>query len=173
MSRKIKHSLEFKIAIVKKVLKRDRSIANISKENQVGQSMLKRWVQFYQRFGEAGLCPQSNFYSLDTKLAVLKSLKDNNLSLSRACLQFNIRSTGVLSHWIRIYEKEGIEGLMIEKRGKSKLMPSKETNKKLLKPLTDHERILEENKLLRAENAFLKKLQALIQKEEAEKKRKR
>jgi len=173
MSRKIKHSLEFKTAIVKEVLKGERLITRISEDNHIGLSMLQRWVQFYKRFGEAGLRPQSNNYSLDTKLTVLKSLKDNNLSLSKACLQFSIRSTSVLSNWIRIYEKEGIEGLMIERRGKSKLMPSKETKKKLLKPLTDHEKILEENKLLRAENAFLKKLQALIQKEEAEKKRKR
>lgn len=54
MSRKIKHSLEFKIAIVKKVLKRDRSIASISKDNQVGLSMLKRWVQSYQRLEKQG-----------------------------------------------------------------------------------------------------------------------
>ena len=52
-------------------------------------------------------------------------------------------------------------------------MASKDISKKIFKPLTDHEKVLEENRLLRAEIDFLKKLRALIQKEEEEKKRKR
>ena len=175
MSRKIKHSFELKLAIVLQVLHRDRdrSVRKISEDNRIDLRAVKRWVQFYQRFGESGLQAQSNHYSLETKLTVIKSLKDNNLSLREVCLQFSIRSTSVLSKWLRIYEEEGAEGLVIERRGRSKLMSSKQTNKKPSTPLTDYEKVLEENKLLRAENDFLKKLRALIQKEEEEKKRKR
>jgi transposase len=173
MSRKIKHSLELKIAIVKQVLNRDRSIKRISEDHQINHRLLERWVQFYKRFGEAGLMPQSNNYSLETKLAVINSVKDNNLSLREACLQFNIRSTSVLTNWISIYQQTGLEGLAIERRGKPNLMASKDNSKRITKPLTDHEKVLEENRLLRAENDYLKKLRALIQKEEEEKKRKR
>ena len=67
MSRKIKHSLELKIAIVKQVLERSRSIKSISEDHQINHRLLERWVQFYKRFGEAGLMPQSNKYSLETK----------------------------------------------------------------------------------------------------------
>jgi transposase len=173
MSRKIKHSLDFKIAIVKQALERNRSIIKISEDHQINRRMLQRWVQFYERFGEAGLVPQSNKYSLETKLAVINSLKDNNLSLGEACLRFSIRSTSVLTKWISIYQQQGIEGLAIERRGKSNSMAIKDSSKKIIKALTDHEKVLEENRLLRAENDFLKKLRALIQKEEEEKKRKR
>ena len=173
MSRKIKHSLEFKISIVKEVLQGDLSIARLSADKLINIHMLERWVRFYRRYGVAGLRPQSNKYSLDTKLAAIRTLVDNNLSLGEVCLQFNIRSMGVLTNWIRIYELEGIEGLSIEKRGKNRFMSSKEPKKKQSNPLTEQEKILEENKRLRAEVAFLKKLHALIQKEEAEKKRKR
>jgi transposase len=173
MSRKIKHSLELKIAIVKQVLERSRSIKRVSEDHQIHHRLVQRWVQFYQRYGEAGLMPQSNSYSLETKLAVINSVTDNNLSLRGACLQFNIRSTSVLTKWMSIYQQEGIEGLAIERRGKSNPMASKDSSKKKVQPLTDHEKVLEENRLLRAENDYLKKLRALIQKEEEEKKRKR
>lgn len=173
MSRKIKHSLEFKLAIVKQVLKRDLSVKRISVDNQLAASLVKRWVQFYERFGEAGLRGQSNTYSLETKLTIIKQYKDNNLSLSEACLQFNIRSISVLSKWLSIYEGDGIEGLASERRGRNRCMALKDNSKKTTKPLTDYEKVLEENRLLRAENDFLKKLRALTQKEDAEKKRKR
>jgi transposase len=173
MSRKIKYSLAFKLAIVKEVQRGEDSTSGISNKHLLNKSMVQRWVMFYERFGESGLLPQSNRYSLETKLAVIKALDDNNLSLIEACLQFNIRSMGVLMNWIRIYDLEGIEGLSNEKRGKNRLMSSKKPKKTQSNPLTEHEKILEENKRLRAEVAFLKKLHALIQKEEAEKKRKR
>lgn len=173
MSGKLKHSFDFKVAIVKQILERDRSMRSISADKGIDYRMVKRWVQFYNRFGEAGLVPQCNAYSLDFKLKIINYYKDNNLSLGKACLQFGIRCTNVLRKWINIYEQEGIEGLEIERRGRKELMASKNSSKPTSRPLTDHEKILEENRLLRAEIDFLKKLRALIQKEEEEKRRKR
>lgn len=173
MSKKIKHSLEFKIAIVKEVLRGNRSIAAISADNLIHCRTLSEWLEYYQRYGRIGLMPQSNHYSVDMKLNVIKSFKDNNLSLREACLKFSISSRRILKKWLIIYEEEGVEGLAIERRGRHSLMASKDTSKKIPKPLTDFEKILEENKFLKAENALLKKLQALIQREELEKKRKR
>lgn len=170
MSRKVKYSVELKLAIVKQVLSRKQTIINISKDNHVNLSMIRHWVRFYERYGEQGLIPQSNKYSLDIKLSAIKTFLDNNLSLKEACLQFNIRSTSVLSKWLKIYQDEGILGLSIERRGINR-MAFKATKKQKFTALTDHERILEENNRLRAEVAFLKKLHALIQKEEAEKRK--
>lgn len=173
MRKNIKHSLAFKLGIVKQALKRESSLSRISADNLVNVSLINRWVQFYERFGEAGLQPQYNTYSLETKLAIIEHYKGNNLSLSETCLQYGIRSVSVLTKWIRILGQEGVAGLAIERRGRNQRMASKDSSKKIVKPFTDHEKVLEENKLLRAENDFLKKLRALIQKEDAEKKRKR
>lgn len=172
MSRKIKHSLEFKLAIVNQVLKGDKSASNITRENGLERRMVLQWIQFYNRFGEAGLTPQSTVYSLENKLEVIRYFKNNQVSLRKACLQFNIRSNSVLSNWLRIYEASGAEGLSEETRGKKRLMKSKITKKAPEKTLTEHEQVLEENKRLRAEVAFLKKLRALIQKEEPKKNKK-
>ena len=172
MSRKVKHSLEFKLAIVNQVLKRDQSLVGISREHHLERRMVLQWVQFHERFGEAGLIPHSTIYSLENKLEVIQYFKGNKVSLRKACLQFNIRSNSVLSNWLRIYESGGAEGLSEEKRGRKSLMKPKIPKKAQEKTLTAHEQVLEENKHLRAEVAFLKKLRALIQKQESKKSKK-
>ncbi|KIA92558.1 hypothetical protein OC25_16050 [Pedobacter kyungheensis] len=172
MSRQVKHSLEFKLTIVNQVLKRNKSLSSISRENGLEQRMIRQWMQFYKRFGEAGLRPHSTVYSLENKLEVIRYFIDNQVSLREACLQFNIRSNSVLSNWLRIYAAGGAEGLSEETRGKKRLMKPKISKKAPEKTLTEHEQVLEENKRLRAEVAFLKKLRALIQKEESKKNKK-
>lgn len=171
MSRKIKYSLEFKLAIIGQVLSREKSLVSISRENGIERRMVYQWVEFYKRFGEAGLIPQSRVYSLENKLEVIRYFISNKVSLRETCLQFNIRCNSVLSNWLRIYESAGVEGLSETTRGKHRLMKPK-IPKKAPSLQTDHEQVLEENNRLRAEVAFLKKLRALIQKEESKENKK-
>lgn len=172
MAKNRKHSFEFKLGIVKEILRRDKSLVTISRENRLAQRMVFQWLQFYKRFGEAGLLSQSTHYSIENKLEVIRHFKDNKVSLRETCLEFNIRSISVLSRWLRIYESDGARGLSEERRGKRRLMKPKISKKAQKKVLTEHEQVLEENKRLRAEVAFLKKLRALIQLEESKKNKK-
>ena len=65
-----------------------------------------------------------------------------------------------MKNWERIYLEEGPEGLYIERRGrKSTGRPKK------LKPEAEEDLIAEVQRL-RAENAYLKKLRALVLEEE-------
>ena len=65
-----------------------------------------------------------------------------------------------MKNWERIYLEEGAEGLYIERRGrKSTGRPKK------LKPEAEEDLIVEVQRL-RAENAYLKKLRALVLEEE-------
>ena len=63
--------------------------------------------------------------------------------------------------WERIYYEEGPQGLYVDRRGRNKNMSSKPRKKKLSKENEDD--LIEEVQRLRMENAYLKKLQALIQ----------
>jgi transposase-like protein len=74
------------------------------------------------------------------------------------CIQFNIHSTGALVKWIALYDKEGAEGFVKQDR-KSK--PS--MVKRIKKPKSEEEELLEELASLREENAYLKKLIVLTQ----------
>lgn len=93
--------------------------------------------------------------------------------MNEACLEFNIPSHSIIIKWQQRFEQYGIEGLLDKPRGRPKSMTYKRAKKKSNKPLTREEELLLEIESLRAENALLKKLQALIQAEEAEQNKKR
>ncbi len=90
------------------------------------------------------------------------------LSYKEAARQFEVSSDTRVASWERIYLEEGPEGLYIERRGRnSKGRPSKK-----LKPEVEED-LLAEVQRLRAENAYLKKLNALVaERVRQEKKRK-
>jgi transposase len=174
MSRKIKYSLDFKLSLVKQVLKGLDSLRSIAKENGLRHSNLQLWVNFYKTYGIIGLQLPSGRYDGAFKLKAIQALKQEHLSLSETCLRFKIPGVGMLANWLKKYEAIGAEALFRESRGRPKrLAMSDTTPKKPSNPKTQEQELEEENKYLRAENAYLKKLYALIQKEEAEKKKKR
>lgn len=88
------------------------------------------------------------------------------LSYKEAARQFEVSSDTVVAKWERIYLTEGSEGLYIERRGRG----SKGRPKKL--PKETEEDLLAEVQRLRAENAYLKKLQALVLERERHQKKK-
>ena len=77
-------------------------------------------------------------------------------------MKFNLGNHDIVGKWERIYYEEGPLGLYEEKRGRKKNMSSKSRKKKLSKEV--EEDLIEEVQRLRMENAYLKKLQALVQK---------
>lgn len=171
MSRKVKYDYEFKLHCVKEVLNKRRSITSVSSEKGLHQSNLYKWIMFYQKDGNKGLIPRQNqSYSSEFKLKVLRAIEKDYLSLNQACLIFNIPTDSILIKWQRDYKEFGTPGLENKHRGRPKIM-IKRKKRKTDKPLTREQELLQENELLRAENALLKKLQALIQAEESKKRK--
>lgn len=166
MERKVKYSYEFKLSSVLRVLKNQDSVNSISKELGIDTSLLRRWVLYYEHHGEKGFITKKNKdYSGDSKLKVIQTMQAKSLSLIETCLQFNIPTTSTLISWINKYTTQGVESLHQKTRGRPKTMNSNKPVKKQTKPLTREEELLEELKILRLENDYLKKLYALIQKE--------
>ncbi len=87
MERKVKYNYEFKLRCVQEVLKNNRSIRSVAKENNFTESNLRKWVNLYKHYGKQGLLPKMNqYYSIDFKLKVLKKNQEKSLSLIEACL---------------------------------------------------------------------------------------
>ena len=106
-------------------------------------------------------------------MKVLKSIDKDFLSLSQACLKFNIPDAAIIVKWSRDFTNFGLVGLQPKTKGRPKSMNvNKRKKRKSDKPLTREEELLLENEALRCENELLKKLQALIQAEEKAKKHK-
>lgn len=95
-------------------------------------------------------------------------MREKGLSYKEAARQFDVGDDKRVAAWERIYMTEGPEGFLVERRGRgSKGRPPKLTQQV-------EEDLIAEVQRLRAENAYLKNLQALVLEDErrAHKKRK-
>ena len=101
----------------------------------------------------------NNRYTPKFKEMVVKRVREESLAYNEAEREYGI-AHGMIQKWERIYLTEGIEGLALERRGRG----SKGRPRKLPKEV--EEDLLAENQRLRAELAYLKKLQALVLEEE-------
>ena len=91
---------------------------------------------------------------------VAEAIIRDKMSYREAARVFDVTNHHSVAEWERIYLTEGPEGLYIERRGRgSKGRPTKF-------PKEVEEDLLKEVQRLRAENAYLKKLQALVLEEE-------
>ena len=99
---------------------------------------------------------------------VIETMKKEHLSIYAAMQEFGISDHKIIERWERIYLEEGPEGLAIERRGRSsKGRPPKQLPKQV------EEDLLAEVQRLRAENDYLKNLQALVLEDERRQRRKR
>ena len=96
-------------------------------------------------------------YTGEFKQQVVETMMQEKLSYKEAARQFEVPSDTCVASWERIYLEEGPEGLYIERRGRG----SKGRPPKKLKPEVEED-LLAEVQRLRAENAYLKKLNALV-----------
>lgn len=165
MERKVKYDYAFKLECVELVLKKHYTECYVSKLKNIERTNIRKWVNFYKRYGKDGLLPRAyHFYSLDFKLQVIKSIEKESLSLRESCLRFNISTESIIVKWKRDFANFGIEGLKPKQRGRPLIMSDfKRKKRKSNKPLTREEELLKENERLRCENELLKKLQALVQ----------
>lgn len=174
MERKVKYNYEFKLRCIGEVLNKNRSKESVAVENGISPTNLGRWLNFYLKYGKEGLSSRKNQnYSSDFKLKVIRTIEEKSLSLGEACLFFNIPNDGVIINWQRKFKSQGSAGLQHKPKGRPKSMTYKRAKKKSTKPLTREEELLLENESLRMQVDYLKKLQALIQAEEAKQDKKR
>lgn len=99
------------------------------------------------------------------KLAIIRDMIDNKLGYKETGRKYEI-SDSVIRKWERIFLEEGAEGLFVERRGRSSKsdFPLKGRPVKLAKQV--EEDLIAEVQRLRMENAYLKKLNALVQEKE-------
>ena len=95
-------------------------------------------------------------YTPEFKINVVETMRNEGLSYKEAARQYDVSYDTVVAKWERIYLEEGKEGFYVERRGrKSTGRPSK------LKKEVEEDLIAEVQRL-RAENDYLKKLNALV-----------
>jgi transposase len=160
-----KYTESFKLAVVEHYLTGLAGYQTVGRHHGIDSTMVRKWVASYRLHGVAGLQKKFTHYSAAFKLSVLQHMWEQSLSYAETSARFDIRSPVMVGQWERRYHDGGIEALTSRPRGRPKTMPDPRTPPP---PSPDDQTrtrddLLAELNYLRMENAYLKKLEALIQ----------
>lgn len=168
-----KYSYEFKHKIVMEYLSGQGGYEYLGKKYDVHHSVIRRWVQNYNHFGEESLLRsrKQQSYPFEFKLHVVELYLTSELSYQQLALQVGMTDPARITRWVLDYRAAGPEALKPKKKGRKRTMDKEKIireieegdsndQKELLKQLQ------EENLRLRIENAFLKESRRLRLEEE-------
>ena len=138
----------------------------LSKQFNVSSRQIRYWCLVFRIHGEDAFLHKQKPYTKEVRLEIVQHMKREGWSLTYTSAYFDLSSPGMLSKWFSAYNSEKLTKLkpLIANMPKSvKAKSSKEMTEKELR---------EELEYLRAENAVLKKWNALAQEKQTTKKQK-
>lgn len=171
-----KYTAQFKRTVIDHYLTGRAGFTEVSRHHDVPRSLVQRWVHFYRLHGDAWLVKKVGRFSAAFKLSVLQHMWENDLSYSQVASLFDIRSQSALGAWERCYRAGGFESLEPRPTGRPRKMPTPKQTEPLPSPDEEtrtRQELLVENRRLRMELEYLKKLDALVQSTKAAQRKKR
>lgn len=162
-----KYTYEQRMKAVLDVTEKYMSCVAVGKLMGCDDELVRRWVKLYEQFGVEGLILKHGTYAGEFKQHVVEYMHENHLSIIETSVLFGIPAVSTVCKWEHIYCEEGPQALHRETRGRKKNMPSdkpkiEKVNKENLNN-ESQEDLIAEIERLRMENAYLKKLNALVQ----------
>lgn len=158
-------TLEEKIQAVQRYLNGLVSYRELAKEVGVDHSVLRYWVMLFKHHGDQAFSFPYTNYSPAFKLRVIQFTNETNYSIREASAIFHLPDPCMLRRWKKKWEIGDEDALEIKEKGPSAMSSHNQKNKKENSSDPSIEELKKENELLRMENAYLKKLRALVQKE--------
>lgn len=149
-----KYSKEEKLAAIEAV-EAGESIAQVAKQQQINETVLKWLMRSYHKHGEKGLHSHAYNWTAKQKFEVLNYMHENQLSFIETGVLLGIKDSTIWN-WEKRYLENGFNGLEDKKKGRKPRTPKPKP------PKTRLEELEEENLNLRIENEYLKKLNALV-----------
>lgn len=131
------------------------------------------WARVYEVYGECGLEHRSRHWTYEDKINAVKRVL-NGESYHEVAYSLGMSTKTQVVTWHRKYLELGWDGLKLDGRGRKRKMGSKPT--KPSKSKSQAEEIVKLRKrleYLEAENAYLKKLAALVQQRKAQEQKKK
>lgn len=162
----MKYTEQFKHTVVGDYLAgHDGFKAVARRHGMANRSLVERWVAAYRLHGDAGLRQKRSRYGADFKLSVLRHMWENGLSITQTAAKFDIRRYSTVSDWECAYREGGIDALtpLPTKRLKKMTIPTTKPEALAGEDKRSREELMAELEYLRMENAYLKKVRALVQ----------
>ena len=152
-----KYKTEFKLEVVQSFLAGEGGAKLLARRWSVPEEKIRTWASHYHLHGIDGLRPKRSANSAQFKLQVLAHQDREQLSSRQVAALYDIRNPNQVVVWRRNLN----QGRLKEEQPKMK--PERRSATPPSTVVADAEKTLrEENDRLRAEVAYLKKLQALI-----------
>jgi len=155
-----KYSVQFKEEVLGFFEKE--GIIETCKKYNLGTTTIYRWQRKKRTVGF--MRKQNKTYTAEEKYEILEYLWKNGIFETEEKFDMN---SGIIYKWERMYREYGMKGLALDGRGR----PPKHLGPK--NDITKNKDILEELQMLRMENLYLKKLDALVQEREEQEKKKK
>lgn len=124
----------------------------------VPEGTVRQWLDTYRSVGMGALAAmgtRKTTYSFETKVAAVKAVADEGMTVPEAMVRFGIASTSPLRKWLRDYREGGPEALRPKPKGRPK------GTKATPEQMTREQELERKVQKLEAENAYLKKSIAL------------
>lgn len=154
-----RYNRQFKLEVAKRAL--TESSVELSREFGCCDRQIRYWLSVYRIHGLSSFLHSEHPYDFNFKVKVLNTMRQQHWSLGYTSAYFDLSTPGILFQWQKLYSLEGISRLYPQKRGKPR-MNHNPSEPKPSEQMTEKE-LREELDYLRAENAVLKKLEALAQ----------
>lgn len=160
-----KYDERFKLSVVQQYLDGRSGYKSLALRHGLPYSMVRRWIGRFRAYGTEAFKKKYSHYSAEFKLSVLRHMWENELSYGQTAVQFDIRNSGIVGVWERSFHSGGLDALKPRPRGRSTAMavPTAKPDTPSDDDKRSKEELLAELDYLRMENAYLKKLQALVQ----------
>jgi transposase len=158
-----KHTLAEKLEVIHQS-KLGYGCSHISQRMSISETMVVRWLRRYRQFGLSGLSKPSTrtILSLSMKEKLVREVLEKSLSCQTVALRYQVSETAVHT-WVTKVRQGGYAALTgCKKQSQPSTYMNQQKKKKQL-PRTDLEKLEAEVLYLRAENAYLKKLRALVE----------
>ena len=163
-----KFSSDLRIKVVM-AFEASNNLKGIAREFGVGEKTARNWIKRYKAGGIKQLVSNNQRYTQDFKLYAIEYRWQNDLSYGQAAADLEIPNEGTLYAWEKRYLAQGLDGLQNTQKGRPPIMIKKE--EKAEKNLSREQELEVEIAQLRMENAYLKKLNALVQEREKSEKK--
>jgi len=157
----------FKLLVAQQCLHDDTSLREVARQHGLDHSLVRKWRDNYRQHGVVGLRKKYTHRSAAFKLEVLEMMWRDGLSRRQTEALFDIRESGVIGKWERQYHSGGLTALEPKRKGRRPMTKKPPSPPPPPDAERSHDELLEELAYLRAENAYLKKLDALIREKRA------
>ena len=158
-----KYKTEFKLEVVQSFLAGEGGAKLLARRWSVPEEEIRTWVSHFRLHGIDGLRAKRSAYSAQFKLQVLSHQDREQLSSRQVAAIYDIRNPNQVVVWRRNLDQGRLQAFESEKEERPKMKPERRCAAPSNIVATDAAQTLrDENERLRAEVAYLKKLQALI-----------